>query len=288
MKLRKNNVKPKTSNKSNPVCYNCGIPGHFSRECYSTRRNTGRNSRGNARRVSRRKYKRNSSSLYLGSNTVNSEAGLYVDLLINGTPAKFLIDTGATISLLADSLFEKSKSSCKPRIQQVTQDIVAANGQPLKVTGKGTFAIKIGDFYTPIEGIIANLSVEGILGLDFLITNGCTVDVKNVFLARGIQKMPLLLQGRLGVHRVAVKENISIAPQSEVVIQGEVIDNLPNIRASGLIEPVEEFLDKGKALVVKTVVTNDKIVPIRLEPKRKCPNTWSWHGSRESYRSNSY
>jgi hypothetical protein len=58
--------------------------------------------------------------------------------------------------------------------------------------------------------------------------------------------MPLLLQGRLGVHRVAVKENISIAPQSEVVIQGEVIDNLPNIRASGLIEPVEQFLDKGK------------------------------------------
>jgi hypothetical protein len=39
--VKKNNVKPRTSNKSNPVCYNCGIPGHFSRECYSTTRNTG-------------------------------------------------------------------------------------------------------------------------------------------------------------------------------------------------------------------------------------------------------
>ena len=76
--------------------------------------------------------------------------------------------------------------------------------------------------------------------------------------------MPLSLQGRLEVHSVAVKENISIAPQSEAVIQGEVIDNLPNIRVSGLIEPVEEFLDKGKAFVAKTVVTSDKIVPIRL------------------------
>jgi hypothetical protein len=55
--------------------------------------------------------------------------------------------------------------------------------------------------------------------------------------------MPLLLHGRLGVHRVAVKENISIVPQSEVVIQGEVIDNLPNIRSSSLIEPVEEILN---------------------------------------------
>ncbi|CAG2190918.1 unnamed protein product [Mytilus edulis] len=181
----------------------------------------------------------------------------FLDALIN-------TEMRATVSLVSDTLFEKLKSRDRPSVRQVTQEIIAANGESLKIIGKALFSLKLGSFHTVIEGVIAGLSVEGILGLDFLQTNGCKVDLGNKVMERDNQHIPLLLQGKLGVYRVAVKDKVSIAPRSEVVIQGEVLNYDSAVQVTGIIEPSEEFLDRGKALVGKSVVMSDKTVPVRL------------------------
>ncbi|VDI38821.1 Hypothetical predicted protein [Mytilus galloprovincialis] len=225
----------------------------MARNCNAPR-NRRQNNQGSpgpsVRRTNNRSGKRKRKSLYLGSNTLNNEAGLYVEFS--------LIDTGATVSLVSDTLFEKLKSRDRPSVRQVTQEIIAANGESLKIIGKALFSLKLGSFHTVIEGVIAGLSVEGILGLDFLQTNGCKVDLGNKVMERDNQHIPLLLQGKLGVYRVAVKDKVSIAPRSEVVIQGEVLNYDSAVQVTGIIEPSEEFLDRGKALVGKSVVMSDK------------------------------
>ena len=76
--------------------------------------------------------------------------------------------------------------------------------------------------------------------------------------------MPLLLQGKLCVYRVAVKDKVSIAPRSEVLIQGEELNYDSSVKVTGIIELSEECLDRGKVLVGKSIVTFDKTVPGRL------------------------
>ncbi|CAG2229869.1 unnamed protein product [Mytilus edulis] len=76
--------------------------------------------------------------------------------------------------------------------------------------------------------------------------------------------MPLLLQGKLCVYRVAVKDKVSIAPRSEVLIQGEVLNYDSSVKVTGIIELSEECLDRGKVLEGKSIVTFDKTIPGRL------------------------
>ncbi|CAG2253632.1 unnamed protein product [Mytilus edulis] len=141
----------------------------------------------------------------------------------------------------------------------------------------------LGSFHTVIKGVIAGLSVEAILGLDFLKTNGCKVDLGNKVMERDNQHIPLLLQGKLGVYRVAVKYEVGIDPRSEIVIQGEVLNYDSAVQVTGIIEPSEEFLDRGKALVGKSVVMSDKTVPVRLLNLsikcRHCGQKSQWSGS---------
>ncbi|CAC5356291.1 unnamed protein product [Mytilus coruscus] len=71
-------------------------------------------------------------------------------------------------------------------------------------------------------------------------------------------------RGNLGVYRVAVEDKISIASRLEVVVQGEVRNYDSIVKVTGIIEQSKEFLDRGKALIEKSVVhvTSNKIVKL--------------------------
>ncbi|CAC5398884.1 unnamed protein product [Mytilus coruscus] len=204
-------------------CFICGKPGHIARN-FNAPRNRRQNNQGppgpSVKRMYNSSGKWKRKSVYIGSNTLNSEAGLYVELLINGTPAKFLVDKGATVSLVSDTLSEKFKSRDRPSVRQVTQEITVAN-ESLKAIGKALCSVSLEAFTRS-------------------------------------------LKGKLGVYRVAVKDKISIAPRSKVLIRGEVLNYDSAVKINGIIEPSEEFLDREKALVGKSIVSSDKIVSVRL------------------------
>lgn len=211
-----------------------------------------------------RKKGRRKPNVYLGTNTINEDSGLYVDLEVNGVTAKFLVDTGATISLISNALFEKFKSSDSPEIRQINQEITTANGTPVCTRGTANVTVKLGNCHSVLEVVIADLTVDGILGLDFLKNNRCTIDLEKGVLVWDQQKIPIVLHGLLGVYRVVAKDSISIAPRSEVVCPGRVLDHIPNCSETGLVEPCEELLGKDKALVAKTLIQDSEIVPVRL------------------------
>ena len=116
--------------------------------------------------------------------------------------------------MVSNVLFEKFKWRDRPEIRQINQEITAANGAPVYTRGKKNVSVQLGNCHSVMEAVIADLTVDGILGLDFLKNNRCTIDLEKGVLVRDHQKIPMVLQGLLGVYRVVAKDSISIAPRS--------------------------------------------------------------------------
>ena len=104
--------------------------------------------------------------------------------------APFLLDTGATVTLLSEDYWSKIESSLSLRPWSGPH-LVGANGSPLAVLGCADIRLCVGTESFQQEAIVVkSLSVDGILGMDFLTENKCKIDVgerKLQIQSRGIQ-----------------------------------------------------------------------------------------------------
>ena len=106
-------------------------------------------------RTRRRKHGRNQKRAYLGVNTSNMEAGIYIDLKINDVPAKFLVDTAVTIRLVSNKIFYALDKSKRSEVRPLRQTIVTANRTNLSSIGQSLLNLKMANQQCGIEAIIA-------------------------------------------------------------------------------------------------------------------------------------
>ena len=102
---------------------------------------------------------------------------------------------------------------------------------------------------------------ELILGLDFMKLMDCQIDVgQETMVIQGRAIKPDSL-GYVGCSRVIAKEMVQVPPRSEAIIQGKMVEStLGNSR----IEPSDNFLKKGNAMVAKTLPYSQNTVPVCL------------------------
>ena len=111
-------------------------------------------------RTRRRKHGINLKRAYLGVNTSNKEAGIYIDLKINDVSAKFLVDTAATISLVSNKTFDVLDKSKRSEVRPLRQTIVTANRTNLSSIGQSLFNLQMGNQQCGIEAVIADLAID--------------------------------------------------------------------------------------------------------------------------------
>ena len=85
---------------------------------------------------------------------------MYIDLKINDVPAKFLVDTGATISLVSNEIFYALDKSKRSEVRPLRQTIVTANRTNLSSIGQSLFNLKMGNQQCGIEAVIADLAID--------------------------------------------------------------------------------------------------------------------------------
>ncbi|VDI55364.1 Hypothetical predicted protein [Mytilus galloprovincialis] len=200
--------------------------GHLARDCRLPRRNqnnyNGNKGDGSVKTLMKTRKQNNRKTNEGAVTTASEDAGMYVKLNVGDIEAKFVVDTGATLTLVSSKLYDMLTPLDKSYLSEVKTTVRSVCGNKLELRGKGRFNLHFGPNMLQSEAVVTDLQVDGILGLDFMKRHNCLIDVKNGHFCIGDFKVDLCFQGSIGCYRVVASEAVVIPPRSEIVINGTV------------------------------------------------------------------
>ena len=165
---------------SDIVCWNCRRRGHIARVCRYPRAFSGNEQPPTRCQSSGGSIKKLTQKCITISTLPSSDCSetFYVMAEFGPTRIKVLIDTGSPVSLLSDKVW---KAAGKPELRVwMEQNLIGINGSPLKVLGQMETDVSLSKVTCHTKFIIVeNMSIEGILGIDFLTQNACNIDITN-------------------------------------------------------------------------------------------------------------
>ena len=149
--------------------------------------------------------------------------------------------------------------------------LVGVSGTPLRVSGKAKLQLKLGEQLYPVEVVVANLRTK-VLGLDFLETNRCAIDLLNgsMRLNGSDQLIPLYRTGetkrQMENVSIVLLDDVSIPGGNEVELeaeaQGEVSSGTMMIERRALLQKPSILLATSVVEMQKGMI--NPRVPMRL------------------------
>ena len=177
---------------------------------------------------------------------------------------KFLIDAGASLSIISKGIF--NQLSGEHHLDPMTRPVMTAHDEPLTVYGKTKVSICLGQNTYQVPVVIAEMNSDGIIGLEFMLSNDCILDIAKLKMRIQTDVIQLYKEGLFGCYRIAMAENIILPARSEMVVNCNVCipkgTRMPD--GDGLIEPDEGFFSSERGIVGKVLVSNDEMAPVRI------------------------
>ena len=227
-------------------CYNCGAEDHIRPDC-----------------PKRSKVFHNKSVKDKG-NVAATGSGLYGDFKVNGILTEFLIDTGASLTLISTRVWEHVKESCVSELRPYSANLQTASGECLVIRGKATMTLEICGIQIIAEVAVADIELDAILGLDVMKANNCSIDLTTNKLSIKGKTCKLSVVGKMGCYRITVSQKVEIPSMSEMIIDGDV--SIPGHChvSTGLLEPVRKNYSTERPMVARTLVEGSNKVPVRV------------------------
>ena len=249
------------------VCFKCGQEGHFARGCAVRRKAEGG------------KQPVNAVTETVNNNNVDSQDAIpavsqsvttdyHLQGTIEGIPARFLVDTGATTSVLCKDVWTKIDRQTGCTLTEVAgKKLVGVEGSPLKVLGAANVHVVLEQQQFDVCFLVADsLTTEAILGRDFLRDNHCVIDVGRNLIKFDTAGLTLKLLCSPGDSQIA---HVSVMVDSVLQVPGcsemEIMAKVPSAAIGGT-SIVESSPANSKAVMIaRTLVTpTDQCVPVRL------------------------
>ena len=230
--------------------------------------------------------------------SIISTGGFRVEGKVNGVGTSFLLDTGASATLLRQDTWERV--NVPPVRKELTpcpeHRLVSVDGSPLQVHGRTIVSLDLaGERFELAVTVVSPLTSEAILGVDFLQPHQATIDLgrRQISFGKNRERYAPLRESvqKESVHAIGVvtAEAIQIPPCSEAVVMARTTDfinggswlvegnwdkRLPAAVARALVEPrsgkVPVRLLNARAETV-TVRAGSEIAT--LEPVEPLPDT---------------
>jgi len=176
-----------------------------------------------------------------------------------------LIDSGATKSLIDKTLFWKYF----PEVQVTPpkRKTIAANKTEIIVDGETKLNLAVGkhEFLTDVS--VAELGhLDGILGMNFLRTNGFKVDHGQGILEKDGWCVTLMDKSKMHLHssRVKLSKNLILPARHEIITQAFVVNRNRLPLDNVIIEPVHSLIEEGLLLAKSVVDASNSQIPITL------------------------
>ena len=144
-----------------------------------------------------------------GARQEGGRSGLFVDVEIRGIKTKMLVDTGATDTIFSTTIFHSISREKRP---QLNAGVRNADESELLTMGSGWVELRVGACISSLKVIFGNTgSMDGILGMDFLLQNQANIDLETKELNLNGQRIKCTDgQGRSFCARVVVGETTRV------------------------------------------------------------------------------
>ena len=99
---------------------------------------------------------------------------MYANFDISNASIPFLIDTGSSVTMISVQTWKQLGLDLVP-LAEAGSNYAGVDGRPLHIKGKCTLLLKFQAFEAPVTVVVANISLPGILGFDFLSEYNCSL-----------------------------------------------------------------------------------------------------------------
>ena len=207
------------------------------------------------------------------SSKVTDTPILKVPGLIGTAPVKFLVDSGAAISVARYDVIPDSLRTLISKLSDIVA--VSASGHSLDIIGKADLPLTVGHIKLKHEFIIVRtLNVDCLLGVDFLTKNRATINCVKGCLTLASEEVPFISTGNED-HNKQYHSSKTASPISSVVVldtvevQGRSVqfvtaclhaapDSPLHVSTTGLIKPTQLSSTPKHIVIARSLNTVDQ------------------------------
>ncbi len=185
---------------------------------------------------------------------------------VGASTLKCLVDTGASVSVFSSHCYQQFKSIL-PSLTETDVTLMSASKQP--ITSLGGVTINAGLCGQPIEWyfVVAEITEDAILGMDFLATFDCQIFPKRrTMVCNGEQLYDFDHHVEDAESNLVVAtERIVVPPRSECIIPATAMDVSDNSKWSILEPRLSQHVKESKLLIARCLIdTEDPSIPVRV------------------------